>query len=232
MKYMGTYTQKVVIGGICIIAAALGITLLATYGPTTPMGYTGGTGAATSTQSQPDVKKVYANRVQGITIRFPTAVATNRIAHPEAYASDESYSHLLSSGITTTGVRFFVPLALTTGTNLSPDSFISIERIASTTTCTANFFLDDSRSIASTLHDDTFTYSYATSSDAGAGNRYEENVYALPDINPCVAVRYFIHYGAIENYDAAAVKAFDKDALLSQFDTIRRSLVLHIPRNR
>ncbi len=61
---------------------------------------------------------------------------------------------------------------------------------------------------------------------AGAGNRYEETVYATPSMSSCVAVRYFIHYVAIENFPDDTVKAFDQEALLNQFDQIRRTLTI------
>ena len=72
------------------------------------------------------------------------------------------------------------------------------------------------------------TYSVASSTGAAAGNRYEETVYALPGTNHCIAVRYFIHYGVIENYPVGLVREFDKKSLLKEFDTIRRTLnILH-----
>ena len=78
----------------------------------------------------------------------------------------------------------------------------------------------------STITDNGTIYSVASSTGAGAGNRYEETVYALPGTNPCVAVRYFIHYGVIENYPAGTVQAFNQPALLATFDAIRRTLVI------
>jgi hypothetical protein len=67
----------------------------------------------------------------------------------------------------------------------------------------------------------------ASTTGAAAGNRYEETVYAIPGTNPCVAVRYFVHYGVIENYPPGTVRQFDKQALLDQFDRIRRTLVVN-----
>ena len=40
------------------------------------------------------------------------------------------------------------------------------------------------------------------------------------------AVRYFIHSSNIGNYPEGAVREFDRQALLNQFDQIRRSLIL------
>ena len=61
---------------------------------------------------------------------------------------------------------------------------------------------------------------------AGAGNRYFETVYAISGSSPCFAVRYFIHYSVIENYPAGTVQQFNEPALVSQFDSIRRTLTI------
>ncbi len=66
----------------------------------------------------------------------------------------------------------------------------------------------------------------ASSTDAAAGNRYENSRYVLLERNPCIAVNYFIHYGVIENYPAGTVREFDKEALIREFDAIRKTLVV------
>ena len=73
------------------------------------------------------------------------------------------------------------------------------------------------------------TYSAASSTGAAAGNRYEESVYAIAGSNPCTAVRYYIHYAAIENFEPGVVREFDRATLLAAFDTIRASLLLGTP---
>ena len=47
-----------------------------------------------------------------------------------------------------------------------------------------------------------------------------------PVQNGCMAVRYFVHYGAIGNYPEGEVREFDRAALFAQFDRIRRTLTL------
>jgi hypothetical protein len=120
---------------------------------------------------------------------------------------------------------------MATGTNLSSDSYISIEQIPYTDiprgqTCSAALFVDPETPV-SNMTDNDIQYSVASSTGAGAGNRYEEHVYAIPGTNPCIAVRYFIHYGVFENYPSGTVKHFDETALLKEFDTIRRSLTIN-----
>lgn len=148
------------------------------------------------------------------------------ISLPVGYAPDESYQYQeLGPGKDINGAKFTIPDSVATGTNLSSDSYISVEEIPQTAACSASLFLYPNIS-AKTVVDNGATYSFATSSDAAAGNRYDETVYALPNTNPCVAVRYFIHYGAIENYPAGMVKQFDEEAITNDFDQIRRTLVL------
>jgi hypothetical protein len=123
------------------------------------------------------------------------------------------------------GVSFTIPSSMATGTNLSSDSYVSVEQLPHAKDCTGDIFLS-ANVAANTVADNGIEYSVATSSDAGAGNRYDETVYAIEGSVPCTAVRYFVHYGAIENYPTGAVQQFDEAALDADFDTIRRTLTL------
>ena len=100
-------------------------------------------------------------------------------------------------------VKFTVPLTVSTGTNLSTDTYLSVESPADPKECVSG-----------------------TTTDAAAGNRYEDTTYVVPGSNPCLITRYFIHYGVIDNYPVGLVKEFDKPALIHEFDTIRGSLKL------
>jgi len=157
----------------------------------------------------------YQNTDKGFSLRYPTG-----------YTVDESYTYQeLGPGKDIGGVKFTVASSTTAGTNLSSDTYLSVEEIPNATTCSASLFVDKGAQL-STVTENGTTYSMATSSDAGAGNRYDETVYALPGTNPCVAVRYFIHYGAFENFPAGTVTQFNEAALVDQFDTIRRTLTI------
>jgi membrane-bound inhibitor of C-type lysozyme len=122
------------------------------------------------------------------------------------------------------GIRFTIPESMATGTNLSRDTHISLEYSPDVTDCSADLFLENGAT--STLLENGITYSYASSSDAGAGNRYDEVVYALPGTNPCIAVHTFVHYTAIENYPEGMVRVFDATALTAVFTRIRSSLIV------
>jgi hypothetical protein len=111
---------------------------------------------------------------------------------PPGYTPDTSYVYQLAPGRQIKGVKFTIPEALTTGTNLSRDTYVSVESLPNTSNCSAGLFLDGDHP-ATTLIEAGQSYSYATASNAGAGNRYDESVYALPDNNACLAMRYLIH---------------------------------------
>lgn len=157
---------------------------------------------------------VYSNAAQGFAVRIP-----------EGYEINEGYSQELSSGQVIEGVRFTVPESMTAGTNLSPDTSIMIEGIVGAEVCSADQFMEFTNGDNQSFVEGDIQYSVATSSDAAAGNRYEETVYAFPGTSPCLGIRYFIHYGVIENYPEGAVNEFDINALMDEFDLIRKTLI-------
>lgn len=123
------------------------------------------------------------------------------------------------------GVRFTVPTNMATGTNLSSDSYVSVETLPRAQNCTGDIYVA-ANVPARAVQDTGVAYSVATTSGAAAGNRYEEQVWALAGSKPCVAIRYFIHTTAIENYEPGAVRAYDHAALIAAFDEIRRGVRL------
>lgn len=160
------------------------------------------------------LSQVYANTAEGFSLRLPSG-----------YVTDEKYIYQeLGPSKDISGIRFTIPAAVAAGTNLSTDSYISIEKIPNVRECTASLFLE--QGTVQTITEGDTAYSVASSTGAAAGNRYEETVYALKGTNPCIAVRYLIHYGVFENYPAGTVREFDKRALLAAFDAIRRSLTI------
>ncbi len=151
------------------------------------------------------------------------------IRYPQGFTVDEKYNYQgFGPGKDIPGVKFMIPQDMATGTNLGSDTHLSVEQISNAKNCGAGSFLDLGNGEKVTiLEENGITYSVASLSGAGAGNRYEEKVYAIPGTNPCMAVRYFIHYSVIENYPPGTVKAFDEAALTSTFDKIRKTLVIN-----
>lgn len=163
-----------------------------------------------------NLPQVYSSGSQGFSVRYPAG-----------YTLDDTYTYTgLGPVNTIKGTKFTIDPALATGTNLSTDSYVSVEPMpGAINSCSAEIYLSDPRS-GGVVDEGGLRYSTASSTGAGAGNRYEETVYATPVQGGCMAVRYFIHYGVLENYPEGQVKAFDREALMSQFDAIRRTLTL------
>lgn len=160
-----------------------------------------------------------------LTQAYATSTAGFSLRFPQGYTVDPGYSYqAMGPGKSIAGVKFTIPAAAAQGTNLSTDTYLSVEWRPSDTACLASSFVDGGK--ASTFSDSGVTYSVATTSDAAAGNRYDEAVFSIPGSSPCTAVRYFVHYGAIGNYPEGQVSEFDRAKLVNQFDLIRRSLVL------
>lgn len=143
------------------------------------------------------------------------------IAYPEGWGVDRQYVYPIRiGGSELHGVAFSVPEWFRAKTNLARDTRISVEGLPNAANCDARLFLDSPQSEL-TENDGGYTWSIATGGDAGAGNFYDETVYALVGSHPCVAIRYFIHSTNIANYDPGTVKEFDRTALVTMFDRIR-----------
>lgn len=162
-----------------------------------------------------NLPQAFGNKEIGMTIRYPAL-----------YTVKEDYTYqVFGPGKNISGVKFTIPSSMATGTNLSTDSYISVEHATSSTACTAGIFLDPTYKGGSvTIVENGVTMSFASTTGAAAGNRYEESVYAFPGSSPCLAIRYFIHSGTIGNYPKE-VKEFDKAALLKEFDAIRKTFI-------
>lgn len=99
---------------------------------------------------------------------------------------------------TETSVKFTIPEELSTGTNLSKDTNISIE-------------------ISSECKN-------TNSSEGAVGNLYEEQVFVLSTPAPCLVAHYFIHSTRLENYPKGTRVEFDRIAVLSLFESIKNSI--------
>ena len=161
--------------------------------------------------------------VEPATVTYATS--TFSISYPNNFTVDDSYAYTQFEGKPIAGVKFEIPLSVTEGANLSPDSGVSVEWLPRAVRCTGDIYVPaDVRAMNLTVG--SSTYSVATTTGAAAGNMYEETVYAIEGSKPCTAVRYFIHSSNVANYDPGTVEEFDRTKLLSEFDKIRDSLIL------
>ena len=168
---------------------------------------------ATSTPQVMPTAATYASSTTGVSLMYPSNFIMSEEYVNEAFGAKKAIH----------GVSFTVPVEMATGTNLSSDTRLSVEQLPRAKKCTADIYILENVK-AQNMTIGSTTYSVASTTGAAAGNRYEEIVYALPDSSPCTATRYFIHYGAIENYPVGTVREFDRSALLMRFDAIRDSL--------
>ena len=209
------------LGGVLV--AGFGMTLAACAPPTQP--------SAGPSDSPPSGSSAAGSAAPPPTSTDPAGwtrytSAGFSIAAPPGWTADASHDYqALGPGKDIHGLALTIPADLAKGTNLSTGSYVAVETLPGATTCTAAAFLSDSIA-APSVTENGVTYSVATSSDAGAGNFYDETVYAVQGSSPCTAVRYFIHSTNIGNYDPGTIKAFDGKALVAQFDAIRMTLKL------
>ncbi len=172
-----------------------------------------GEGAATASQAN-----VFTNSSSTFSVQYPAGWTPN---------GDYKYTGV-SAAKPIFGVQFKITGDMATGTNLSNDSYVSVEQLPRATSCTADIYLLQNVK-AKAVDLNGHSYSVASTTEAAAGNRYEEYVFALPGSNPCTAVRYFVHYGAIGNYPTSTTKEFDRAALFAAFDTIRDAVTVIAP---
>ncbi len=149
------------------------------------------------------------------------------LRYPKDYSVKTDYQYFgLGPDKEISGVKFVIPEAMATGTNLSSfDTGVSIEKLSDIQECSALAFIYDNQEVK-TVTDNGIEYSVAETSGAGLGNFYEGKVWALPGTNPCLAIRYLTHSTNIFNYPTGTIKEFNRENLISQFDQIRRSLIL------
>lgn len=175
-------------------------------------------------------KKTVSVGQEGDSAPAPVATSTYvgvgfSLVHPADYTVDAAYAYAFGPKKLISGVKFTIPAAMATGTNLTPDSYLSVESLPRAKNCTGDIYLlADVKT--QTIPENGIHYSVATDSGAGAGSVYEETVYAIEGSVPCTAVRYSIHSSNIGNYPQGTVREFDRAALIIAFDTIRQSLVL------
>jgi hypothetical protein len=168
---------------------------------------------------QGNLSEVYKNSDMEFSIRYP-----------KDYKLNEDYSYkILGENNIINGISFQVPSSLTDGTNLSADSYISVEAIdSSNKECALSNFVGEDRELETfEIKINNNSYLQTSFMELTAGNRYSQRVYITDEDNyTCLAVRYFIHYMDISNYPENEVSDFNEDKLLENFNLIRDSIIL------
>ncbi len=154
------------------------------------------------------------------------ATSTYSLTYPADFTINEAYAYQGVPKKSIPGVKFTISSTMATGTNLASDSGVSIESLPHANKCSGDIYIYQNVRSHELVVGST-TFSVASTTDAGAGNFYEEIVYAMPNSHPCTALRYMIHSTNIDNYPTGTVRAFDRAALMTEFDKIRDSLKLN-----
>jgi membrane-bound inhibitor of C-type lysozyme len=161
------------------------------------------------------LENIYRDSDIGFSIRYPNDYLLNTKYSYQEFGPNKKIN----------GVKFTIPENYSIHTNLSSsDTGVSVEYLTNNNNCNAGLFSPNKVTLK-TVNDNSKEYSYAENTEGAAGNRYEEYIWAIPNSNPCIAVRYLIHYTNIENYPTGEVTEFNKTELIKQFDKIRHSLI-------
>lgn len=164
-----------------------------------------------------NLPQTFASSSEGFSMRYPAGYSV------------APYQYTIGPGKTIHGVKFTIPDSVAAGTNLSSDTYFSVETIPETLSCDPAMFLSsgpEGKPASTAVSENGTDYLVASTTEAAAGNLYEEIVYTMPGTNMCVGVRYFIHYGVLENYPVGTVSEFDRSALLGIFDSMRRTVTI------
>ena len=152
------------------------------------------------------VWKKYKNSMIGFSIKYLSS-----------YTKNTSYTYTFLTSGSIPGVSFEVPAALTNGTNLTDDSYISVEWLPAGSS--AKNFLESGSPITEIPGTTAggVAYTIAEREEAAAGNYYVETVYAVSSGSYCFGIRLFIHSSNVGVYDPGTVRSFDRRALLQDY---------------
>jgi hypothetical protein len=179
----------------------------------------------TATQSQPALPQTQIPAESIIPEgwkQYDSSAYNFTVLYPTDYTVKEDHTYTaLGPGKDISGVAFIVPESITKGTNLSTDSYMSVEQTTDKD-CLAQNFLDQVTQ-SETIIENGRTYTMAIGNGAGAGNRYDETVYATKVNDSCYGLRLFVHYSVLENYDPGTVTEFNHTLLNDNFKQFRSS---------
>ena len=161
--------------------------------------------------------KTYKNEKYGFEIKYPADFKIN-----ENYYYDLSAGTSNSGSLNLPGVSFSIPVSYTDGTNLSPDTKISVEMNAKSKNCLVTEFLNSPNPVIDITDEiiNKIIFNRGTTGDAGMGNYYNETVYSTKGLTPCYGIRLFVHSTSLGNYEPETRVAYDSEKLQSVFKQI------------
>ena len=110
-----------------------------------------------TTTTQTSQSNLYTSARQGFSITLPKLATSS--TDTTGYVVNETYSYdALGPGKEIAGTSFKIPSNMTVGTNLSTDTYISVEHMPQATSCTPLAFLGQSSNAPKTLKEGSVTY--------------------------------------------------------------------------
>jgi len=147
------------------------------------------------------------------------------IAYPADWTFEEDGAYSFSNP-TLKGIAIRIPGRMTNGTNLSPNTRLSVETLPGSNCTPAQFASKTADPIEGvhSLKADGRSYTAAVSDDPYPG--HDDKSYLFVIKGTCMAVRYLVVASDLGAYDPGTVRAFDNRKLMAQFDGIRATLTL------
>ncbi|HRH32959.1 MAG TPA: hypothetical protein PK720_02375 [bacterium] len=153
--------------------------------------------------------------------KYSNDTYTFSIEYPIDFIQNENYIYqALGPGKDIKGVAFNISEAHNKGTNLSSDSYFSVEQLPGDQECIARNFISNPLT-ENTVEENGHTYSVVTGGDAAAGNRYEDTVFATKINSICYGLRLMVHTTVIENYEPGTIKEYDRQKLVTLYNRFR-----------
>src|SRR3989338_8248180 len=72
---------------------------------------------------------------------YTYATTTYSVTYPLAFTPDTAYAYTQFEGKPIGGVKFTIPMEMATGTNLSADSYVSVEQLPRAANCTGDIYV-------------------------------------------------------------------------------------------
>src|SRR3989338_11544582 len=115
--------------------------------------------------------------VVAVDTRSTYATSTYSVRYPGNFVLNAQYAYdQFGPKKLINGVKFIIPAAMATGTNLSAnDTGVSVEQLPRAKNCTGDIYLMASVTAHDIIENGT-EYSFASSTGAAAGNLYDEQV--------------------------------------------------------